>query len=195
MVSITFPTLLTLVRLVVSPIILPLLLVYGLPLELLWVNGTLAAIFVFFSLTDFFDGYLARRLKQESALGKALDPLADKFLVYSTLVALLAIHKIYFYWVVILIGRDFFMMGLRQIALEHNFSVSVSGLGKIKTAVLLIYLTMAILNPYQGLWDEHPWWNGVETMLLAATLVLAIWSAKKYYSAFIKQFMMHVHEL
>lgn len=181
---ITFPTFLTLIRLIISPTMLPLLLVYGLVQNNFLINIALACFFVLLCLTDYFDGSLARRWNQVSALGKSLDPLADKFLVYSTLIALLAANKIYFYWVVILIGRDFFMMGLRQIALEHNFSVDVSWFGKIKTAVLMSYLTCVILNPYHDQWQEHIVWNSVETILLITTLVLSIWSAKKYYHVF-----------
>lgn len=187
MTHINFPTLLTLIRLIVSPVILPLCLVYGLPYNFLWLNIVLAVFFALLSLTDFFDGFLARRLGLVSDLGKALDPLADKFLVYSTLVALLAIHKIYFYWVVLLIGRDFFMMGLRQIALEKGFQVQVNWLGKIKTATLMSFLTLVIMNPYQGMWQKHPLWNGFEVILLIATLVLSVWSAKKYYDSFLSQ--------
>ncbi|MFI5332766.1 MAG: CDP-diacylglycerol--glycerol-3-phosphate 3-phosphatidyltransferase [Candidatus Babeliales bacterium] len=188
-----FPTFLTLIRLILSPIILPLLLVYLLPLNSIILNSLLALLFIFFSLTDFFDGYLARRLRQETAMGKALDPLADKFLVFSVLVALLAVHKIYFYWVIIFIGREFFVMGLRQIALEKGLMVHVAWLGKLKTALQMIYLTVAIVNPYQGLGfvDNGIWWNGVETGLLAVTLMLSLVSAYCYYRAFITKLREH----
>lgn len=184
-----FPTFLTLIRLILSPIILPLLLVYLLPLNSIIINSLLALLFIFFSLTDFFDGYLARRLGQETSLGKALDPLADKFLVFSVLVSLLAVHKIYFYWVIIFIGREFFVMGLRQIALEKGLMIHVALLGKLKTALQMIYLTIAIVNPYQSLGfnDEGFWWNGVETGLLIVTLLLSLVSARYYYTAFMKE--------
>lgn len=181
MISINFPTVLTLIRLIASPLILPIFLVYWLPYNIFLVNILLVVFFSLLSLTDFFDGFLARRLGLVSELGKALDPLADKFLVYSTLVALLAAQKIYFYWVILLIGRDFFMMGLRQIALEKGFHVKVNWLGKIKTAILMAFLAFLILNPYQGMWYIHPFWNLGETILLITTMVLSIWSAKKYY--------------
>jgi CDP-diacylglycerol--glycerol-3-phosphate 3-phosphatidyltransferase len=186
--TITLPTIITLVRLIASPLILPFVLVYGLSSNIPLLNYGLAVLFVFLALTDFFDGYLARRWGQVSALGKTLDPLADKFLVYATLVALLASNKIYFYWVVIFIGRDFFMMGLRQIALEQGFGVPVSRLGKFKTALLLSYLTWVIANPYQGQWDAHVWWNGIELLLLVSSLVLTIWSTKNYYHSFVKMY-------
>jgi CDP-diacylglycerol--glycerol-3-phosphate 3-phosphatidyltransferase len=189
MKNLNFPTFLTLIRLILSPIILPLLLVYLLPFNSIIINGLLALLFIFFSLTDFFDGYLARRLRQETSIGKALDPLADKFLVFSVLVSLLAAHKIYFYWVIIFIGREFFVMGLRQIALEEGLAIHVAWLGKLKTAFQMIYLTVAIVNPYQavGFVGNGVWWNGIEMGLLGVTLMLSIVSAYCYYTAFIAE--------
>ncbi|MCL4229212.1 CDP-diacylglycerol--glycerol-3-phosphate 3-phosphatidyltransferase [Candidatus Dependentiae bacterium] len=186
MAKITFPTILTLIRLIASPIVLPILLVYGLPYNIAIINVFLASLFALLALTDFFDGYLARKLKLESSLGKALDPLADKFLVYSTLIALLAINRIYFYWVVLLIGRDFFIMGLRQIALEQGFSVPVDWLGKIKTMTLLTFLTVTIAHPYDWM-HNGSFYQGIETTLLFSTLVLSLWSAKNYYDTFMEK--------
>ncbi|TET07061.1 CDP-diacylglycerol--glycerol-3-phosphate 3-phosphatidyltransferase [Candidatus Dependentiae bacterium] len=199
---IKLPTILTLIRLIISPIMLPILLVYFLPLNQLWINSILAALFLLFSLTDFFDGYLARKYRQVTALGRVLDPIADKCLTYSVLIALLAIHKIFFVWVIILIGRDFFMMGLRQVALEHNFRVPVSLLGKIKTVVQLSFLAMLILNPYHSLQDNvlagwiadfwrAPRWMVIEGVLLTATITFAFLSMRGYYRSFIEQFLQH----
>lgn len=185
----TIPTILTLIRLIASPLILPLLFVYLLPLHVLWINCILASIFALLSLTDFFDGYLARKLQQETVLGKVLDPLADKFLTYSALIALLAAGKIYFYWVVLLIGREFFVMGLRHVALEHQFNVPVSIWGKIKTSVQMITLIFIILNPYQPQGIHALGWNSVEIILLALTIVLSLYSAWLYYRHFISIFI------
>lgn len=188
--DVNLPNWLTIIRLVVSPLALPLLLVYFLPHNILWLNIGLAFLFVLFGLTDFFDGYLARRYDQETSLGKMLDPIADKFLVYSTLVALLAAGKIFFYWVIIFIGREFFVMGLRTIALEHKLSVPVSFLGKVKTFFQMVLLTWIIVNPYQQCgWRVHPGWNGGEFFLLVMTLALAVISAQHYYTAFITAYM------
>lgn len=185
------PTILTLIRLILSPLILPLLLVHFLPYNSLIVNIFMALVFVGFSLTDFFDGYLARKNGQETALGTILDPIADKFLFYSTLIALLVAHKIFFFWVVILIGREFFMMGLRQVALEHHFSVPVSSFGKYKTALQMSCLTFIILNPYHSAgWHMQGLgvWNVIESGLLFITISLSVLSAKSYYHAFMVQF-------
>ncbi|MDP3889126.1 MAG: CDP-alcohol phosphatidyltransferase family protein, partial [bacterium] len=116
--TINIPIILTLIRLIFSPFLLPLLLVHFLPFNIFWINAILALFFVMVCLTDFFDGYLARKYKQETVLGKLLDPIADKFLLYSTLIVLLSVHKIFFYWPSILIGREFLVMGIRLIAME-----------------------------------------------------------------------------
>lgn len=186
------PNLLTIIRLVCSPLFLPLLIVYLLPYNLFWLNCVIATFFCLFSLTDFFDGYLARKFNQETAFGRVLDPIADKFLLYSTLVALLAAHKIFFYWVILFIGREFFMMGLRHIALENNFSVPVSMLGKIKTVFQMIMICVIILNPYQELGLRGALgWNGTELLLILVALGLSLGSAKQYYHVFMRLLKEH----
>jgi CDP-diacylglycerol--glycerol-3-phosphate 3-phosphatidyltransferase len=187
--TINFPTLLTLIRLIISPLVLPILFVYFLPLNILLINCILAAVFVLMSLTDFFDGYLARKYDQVTAIGKLLDPIADKFFIFSSLVALLTINKIFFFWVIILIGREFFVMGLRLIALEHQLSVPVSALGKLKTVLQVAYLTFVIINPYQHLgFAKAATWNAVEGLLLGVTLIASLWSAYLYFKRFMTAF-------
>jgi CDP-diacylglycerol--glycerol-3-phosphate 3-phosphatidyltransferase len=178
--NLNFPIILTLVRLIISPIVLPLLLVYFLPYNIVWLNCVLAFIFVLFSLTDFFDGYLARKYNQVTALGKTLDPIADKFLIFSTLIAVLAVQKIFFFWVIVLIGREFFVMGLRQVALERGMGVPVSAGGKVKTVLQVILLTIIILNPEQA--TKASAWNMVEIIMLSATIIASLYSAGQYYS-------------
>lgn len=198
----SLPNLLSLIRLIISPIVLPLLIVYLLPLNLVWINGILAALFAIFSITDFFDGYLARRYAQVTTLGKLLDLIADKFLVYSVLIALLCIHKIYFIWVLIIIGREFFMFGLRQLTLECKLSVSVSWWGKFKTVFQMIYLTFLIYNPYHTLafdgfvgfardFYHAPGWTSIEALLTTLAVGLSVLSAWRYYSAFMREYRLH----
>ena len=119
----SLPLRLTLIRLIGSPLILPFFLVYLLPFNNIWLNGSLSLFFLFFGLTDFFDGYLARKYNQVTVLGGMLDHIADKFLLYSTLISLVAAQKLYFFWAILWIGREFLLMALRQIALENNFSI------------------------------------------------------------------------
>lgn len=101
------PNILSLMRLFGSPLIMPIALVYCLPYDYFFINIGLAFLFLGFSITDFLDGYFARKYHITSALGSALDHIADKFLTYSTFIALVTVSKIYFFWVIIFIGRDF----------------------------------------------------------------------------------------
>jgi len=195
----TIPNILTFIRLIISPIMLPILIVYLLPFNFLWLNAALAAIFALFSLTDFFDGYLARRYEQVTAFGKALDPIADKFLVFSTLVALLAIQKIFFVWVLVLIGREFFVLGIRQLALENNFAIHVSWWAKLKTVSQMCYLTFLIYNPYHTTgfggfswfvrdFYQAPGYMTIELLLTILAIGLSVLSAQRYYQSFMQEY-------
>ncbi len=142
----------------------------------------LAIVFALLALTDLFDGYLARRYNQETVMGKILDPIADKFLLYSTLISLVAAGKLWFMWAVIFIGREFLVMALRQIALEHNFTIPVSYAAKSKTFIQMIFLTIVIANPFTHLtFAQSPHWNGIQISFLLMSLALAIYSAWDYY--------------
>jgi len=181
----TIPLLLTFLRLLVSPLVLPAILVCVLPYHSLLLNLGAALLFVLFCLTDFFDGYYARRHKQESILGKLLDPIADKCLICATLIALVYTHKLYFYWAILILIREFFVMGIRLVAREYGFVLSVSNMGKLKTAVHTVWLTWVIVNPYQsdGLIGAF-WLNSIEHVLLIASLALSYLSLFIYYRDF-----------
>src|SRR5947207_15018792 len=112
--KISLPMILTYIRLIGAPLVLPFFIVYLLPYNIFWLNCTLAVLFFLFGLTDFFDGYLARKYNQVTSNGALLDHVADKFLLYSTLIALIAAHKLYFFWAILWIrseerrvGKDF----------------------------------------------------------------------------------------
>ncbi|MGB8366925.1 MAG: CDP-diacylglycerol--glycerol-3-phosphate 3-phosphatidyltransferase [Candidatus Babeliales bacterium] len=182
------PTWLTLIRLF-SPLVLPVFLVYLAPFNIWWLNFLLGFLFILFAATDFFDGYLARKYNQETALGKILDPIADKFLLYATLISLLTVGKIYFYWVIILIGREIFIMGLRYIAVDYHLSISVSWLAKVKTMMQMIFLFYLIITPYHALGlRAAPGWNGLELIFLTLTVSLSLLTAYQYYENFMRQF-------
>jgi CDP-diacylglycerol--glycerol-3-phosphate 3-phosphatidyltransferase len=184
----SLPVQLTLIRLIGSPFILPFLIVYLLPYNNIWLNGLVTTIFLLFGLTDFFDGYFARKNKEVTVLGGMFDHIADKFLLYSTLVSLVAAHKLYFFWAIVWIGREFFIMALRQIALENSFSITVSSWGKLKTVVQIVCLALVIANPYQVLGVYAPWWNGSELLSLIIATILSVVSAYNYAFVFMRQF-------
>lgn len=192
---ITIPTYFTLIRLCAAPLILPIFFVALLPYNNIVINTFLAILFALFSFTDFLDGFLARYYHQETALGKTLDPIADKFLIFSSLIGLLVAQKIFFLWVLIFIGRDLFMMGLRQIALQYTVQVPVSVWGKVRTCVLMMYITFLIITPYKAYsWAEASWWHSIETILLVASLFLTIWSAKEYMHFFLATYIPKLKE-
>jgi CDP-diacylglycerol--glycerol-3-phosphate 3-phosphatidyltransferase len=142
-----------------------------------------ASIFSILALTDFFDGYWARRYTQVTAIGAALDPIADKFLIYSALVTLLTLQKIFFYWVIIFIGREFFVVSLRQLAGEKGLLVPVSYSAKIKTALQMGYILVALLHPL----DDFFWWDVIENILLGSSLLLSLSTAGQYARLFLKK--------
>ena len=179
----TLPNVLTLVRLIASPIILPGLFVFFLPYNSLILNCIIGSIFLLVASTDFFDGYYARQLNQVTIFGSFLDPIADKFLFLSALIGLLGAQKIFFYWVIILIGREFFVMALRMMALEKGKNIPVLFAAKVKTAVEICYLAVVICNA-----NNHRYWiwgwcwlDILEWLLLSATLTLSLLTAYWYY--------------
>lgn len=174
-----FPLVLTLIRLIVSPLVLPLVLAWLLPYNSMYLNFLLSFLFFLFGVTDFFDGYLARKYQQETTLGSMLDPMADKFLFYSVFVTLVAFNKVFFYWAIIFIGREFFIMGLRMIALEEGFKVPVSSMGKWKTTVQTAYVMAVIAHPHNL--NSMGYWNIIENILLVFSLFLSLFSAYTYY--------------
>lgn len=184
--SLNLPNSLTLARLILSPIVIPLLCAYLLPLNIFAINCLLAFLITILSLTDFLDGYLARRYRQETALGRLLDPIADKFLVYSTLIALVYVNKLYFYWAIIFIGREFFIMGLREVSVFYGFTLPSLPMAKLKTWFQMIFIVYVIINPYQHLGLHAPFYNIIEYILLIAALYLSIISAIQYYNIFAK---------
>lgn len=147
----------------------------------------MAIFFVLLSATDFFDGFFARKFGTVTLFGAALDPLADKFLLYSTIISLLAAGKVHFLWAIVWIGREFFVMGIRQIALEHRLSIAVSFLAKMKTFAQDCALAVIIFNPYQHFGFEMLRWNGLELSLLLIATIFSVVSAQRYCKIFLQQ--------
>lgn len=182
----SFPLFLTLFRLLVSPFVLPFCIFYLSPYNNFFVNSALAVLFSVLSITDFFDGYLARRHKKVTAIGAMLDHMADKFLSYSALISLVAVHKIYFYWAILLIGREFFVCTLRMVALEYGYTIAVSLLGKAKTVVQSIFIIVALLHPGRDEMVSLIVWDRAYLIALAVTLLFSLGSAALYAADFVK---------
>lgn len=182
------PLILTLIRLVISPLLLPFLFYYFLPEQSLEINIFLALIFLILSFTDFLDGYIARRFSLETTIGRLLDPIADKFLLLSVLIVLVYIQKIFFYWALILIAREIFVLGLREISSSYGFNLKVLSSAKIKTLFQVIYITFVIINPYSSLGFNANIYNILENIILFLCLYFSIFSAYKYWTIFYKNF-------
>jgi len=107
-------------------------------------------IFLLASLTDFLDGYLARKWNVISNYGKLMDPLADKLLINTMFIFLAVLGDIHPLFPIIMIFRDMLVDGLRMIALEKQKVIAASKLGKLKTVTQMLAITMVIINPIVG---------------------------------------------
>jgi CDP-diacylglycerol---glycerol-3-phosphate 3-phosphatidyltransferase len=179
------PNSLTLARIVLVPLLVVVLLtkfeghqVLGLP------KGLVAAlIFTIASITDWLDGYLARRRQQVTLLGQLLDPIADKLLITAALVSLVQLGLAPAWMVAIIIGRELLVTGLRGVAQTRGLIMPASGLGKLKMASQVVAVLLLVLAPEVG--GEL----GQLAILLGhaalwIVLALALWSAVEYYQTF-----------
>lgn len=112
----------------------------------LLLNYLAAIIFIIASITDFFDGHIARKRKIVTIFGSFLDPIADKFLVISALIMLLAMNRINALVVLILVLREMYITALRLLAMEKGISVPVGTLGKWKTATQMVGIPLLMAN-------------------------------------------------
>src|SRR5436309_3864741 len=145
------PNSLTVTRIFLVPLLVVALLtkvkghlILGVPKEIVG-----AAIFGLASLTDWLDGYLARRRKQITTLGQVIDPLADKLLTSAALISLVAMGLAPAWMVAIIIGREFLVTGLRSIAYARGVAIAASPLGKIKMVAQVVAVLALILSPGQ----------------------------------------------
>ena len=147
------PNYLTLARIIIVPLLVVVLLT---PIAEAWFGissyALAIAIFLVASLTDILDGHLARRRNQVSNLGKLLDPIADKLLVSAALIVLVEKHLAPAWTVVIILGREFIVTGLRSIAATEGIVIQAQKIGKIKmwaqcVAIVALLVAGATGNP------------------------------------------------
>jgi len=172
----TIPTLLTWARIVAIPLIVGVFyLSIGEPLA----NLVATVLFVVTALTDWLDGYLARRLNQASAFGAFLDPVADKFLVCAALLILVHLNRVDALIALVIIGREIAISSLREwmAQIGASRSVAVHMLGKLKTTMQMIAIPFLLFHgTLFGVIDTQLWGTGL--LLIAA--VLTIWSMVYY---------------
>ena len=175
------PNTLTVGRIFLVPVLVSVLLtkfegrlVLGLPVELV-----AAAIFGIASLTDWLDGYLARRRKQVTTLGQILDPLADKLLISATLISLVQLNLVQSWMVALIISREIAVTGLRNLAYSRGLTMPASSLGKIKMAAQVTAILLLILG-----WERVPLLVFAGQAVMWVVLVAALVSAYDYYQGF-----------
>jgi cardiolipin synthase len=172
----TIPTLLTWARIAAIPLIVG---VFYLPLDGATRNLVATVMFIFFALTDWLDGWLARRLNQTSAFGAFLDPVADKFLICASLLVLLEHGRVGALVALIIIGREIAISALREwmAQIGASRSVAVHMLGKLKTASQMIAIPFLLYDgAVFGVIDTRIW----GTVLMYVAAVLTVWSMAYY---------------
>jgi cardiolipin synthase (CMP-forming) len=172
----TLPTLLTWARIVAIPLIVG---VFYLPFDAPTRNLIATVMFVVFALTDWADGYLARRLNQTSSFGAFLDPVADKFLVCASLLVLVDLDRADVFVALIIIGREIAISALREWMAQIGAarSVAVHMLGKVKTTVQMVAIPFLLFDgPLFGVIDTRIWGTG----LIWISAVLTVWSMVYY---------------
>ncbi len=178
----TLPNQLTLVRL-----LLTIVFVAARESGMTWGAIVAATAFALAVLSDYLDGVLARRLQCETDFGRLMDPLADKVLIAAALVLLAWSHDIPAWAAIVLIARDFLITGLRQLALSHGTVLAADPAGKTKTASQMSMIGFFLLRDAVGeglgiaVWSA--WVVSIGHVLIAASVILSIYSGWRYASA------------
>lgn len=185
--KLTIPTMLTLLRIVMIPV---LAIVFYLPYA--WTSFASAAVFALAAVTDWLDGWIARRYGQFSAFGAFLDPVADKLMVATALFLIVQGHPTAWMalWAAVIVGREIAVSALREWMAElgQRARVAVATVGKIKTIAQMLALLCLLyaVNPAK---PPHPMpWMGsfvfhVGDWLLAIAALLTLWSGYEYLRA------------
>lgn len=176
-----FPISLTLLRIFFVPLLVALLLTKGQNLDL-WAAGVL----LLAAGTDFLDGYLARKHRQITALGILLDPIADKLLICSALIALVELGLVPAWMVVIIVGRELAVSGLRAVASAQGFVMEASDLGKAKMVFEVAAITTLVLERHYAALAAADYRLG--TILVWLVMLFAVASAGQYFRSFWKKF-------
>ncbi|MFK7963215.1 MAG: CDP-diacylglycerol--glycerol-3-phosphate 3-phosphatidyltransferase [Burkholderiaceae bacterium] len=173
--GVNLPNLLTWGRVVAIPLLVA---VFYLPVSPVTQNWLATGIFLLAAVTDWLDGYLARRLGQMTAFGAFLDPVADKLLVCAALVVLVSLGRVEALVALVIIGREITVSALREwmAKIGQSASVAVQGIGKLKTAVQMTAIPLLLLDePVLGV-PIRP----VGQVLIVLAAVLTVWSMFYY---------------
>jgi CDP-diacylglycerol--glycerol-3-phosphate 3-phosphatidyltransferase len=171
------PNGITIIRILMIPLILVLLFYMGQGYQMFT-----SLLFLGTAVTDSLDGYLARRRGMVTTLGKFLDPLADKLLIVTTLIALIPAREIPVWMVIVIVGREIAITGLRGIAVSQGIIISASTLGKYKTVFEVASVFFLILN--RSYFSIH--FHAIGMALLWIALAIAVISGIDYFKKFLK---------
>ncbi len=164
------PNKLTMLRVILIPVFLVVLFLVPAPMN----RYIAVVIFIVASLTDFLDGYLARKWNLVSNFGKFMDPLADKLLVMAALVSMVELGDLPSWVVIIILAREFAITGFRTLAMEANIVMAASWWGKVKTTVQMLMIIVVLLNlPVTGI-------SIVENLLVGLAVFFTILSGTDY---------------
>ena len=172
----TLPTLFTWARIVAIPLIVG---VFQLDLLTPMQNLIATVLFVVVALTDWLDGYLARKLNQTSAFGAFLDPVADKLMVCAALLVLLELQRVDALVALVIVGREITISALREwmAQIGASRSVAVHMVGKLKTTMQMVAIPFLLFDgKLFEIIDTHIW----GTFLIYVAAVLTIWSMVYY---------------
>lgn len=118
--------------------------------DISWRNYFVCLVFCIASITDFFDGFIARKFNVTSAFGEVFDPLADKMLILSAFISLLLLSRANEWAVFIILCREFFITGLRVVAASQNAIIAASQLGKYKTGFQILAIAFLLADFFPG---------------------------------------------
>lgn len=144
------------------------------------ITNNLIALMIFWvaAATDLLDGYLARRWKQVTTIGTLLDPIADKLLVSAALIALVQEKVVPAWLVVLLVGREFAVSGLRSIAASEGLTIAANELGKTKTVSQVVAISLLMVSIH------HPEFTPAADAALYIVVLFSMWSAITYFRKF-----------
>lgn len=184
MKKLNFPNKLTIFRLLLVPVFVFFMLLDK--VDHLGATGDYIALSVFFiaSITDFFDGKIARKHGLVTNFGKFMDPLADKLLVCSAFICLSSMGRIHTWETIIVVCREFIISGIRLIAAEESIVIAASMWGKVKTVVSMSMIVAVILHLHVNLPEAvrpyFAWWSVFEQILIYASVILTVVSLIDY---------------
>jgi CDP-diacylglycerol--glycerol-3-phosphate 3-phosphatidyltransferase len=178
--SVNLPNFLTIARIFFVPLLVSALVEQDVVLRIggfAITNDVLAlVIFLAAAFTDLLDGYLARRLGQVTTIGTLLDPIADKLLISSALIALVQVQVTPGWLAILLIGREFAVTGLRSIAAAEGYTIQASDLGKTKTVAQIAGITCLLLSiRHPALVTIANWGMGVVVLFSLVSAVDYFW--------------------